>query len=257
MAGALPPPGTYFLNYLQYYSADRFNDDGGDKLLPKFELDVVADILRFVHVTEHRVLGANWAIHAFVPFARMDVETPGGDFDRSGLGDIIVSPMILGWHSKNWHFIGALDIFVPTGAYDERPDDVDIGRNYWTFEPIFAFTYLSDGGLEVSAKVMYDFNTENPDTDYDSGDEFHFDYTVGYHRGPWAFGLGGYYYRQTTDDEGPGAPPDGFKGQVLAVGPQVQYGFKNMAFTLKYHTETEVENRPEGDALWLKFLYAF
>jgi hypothetical protein len=265
MSGALPPPGTYLLAYVSYYGADRFNDGDGNKFFPDFDLDVTATTLRFIHVTGHQILGASWAVHAFLPLVNVDVSArppfPGAPLlsdDKLGIGDIIIDPIILGWHSKNWHFIAGLDIYVPTGAYDED-DLANIGRNYWTLEPVAAFTYLSDNGFEVSAKFMYDFNTENDDTDYQSGQELHFDYTVAYHTGPWAFGLGGYYYQQTTDDEvdGDKVGSDGFKGKAIAFGPQVQYGYKNMSFTLKYQTETEVEYRPEGDALWFKFLYVF
>lgn len=263
MAGALPPPGTYFLNYLSYYTADRFNDEDGDKFFDRFDLHVTANTLRFVHVTGVQVLGASWGVHAFVPFVNVDVElrpvagAPNLDDQRGGLGDIILDPFILGWHSKNWHFTVGLDIYVPTGAYD-KDDLANIGRNYWTFEPVAAFTFLSDEGLEVSAKFMYAFNTENTDTDYKSGQEFHVDYTLGYHTGPWSLGLGGYYYKQTTNDKVDGDTfLDGFKGQALAFGPQVKYDYKNMSFTLKWQHETSVENRPEGDVFWAKFLVAF
>lgn len=259
MAGALPPPGTYFINYLSWYSANSFRGEGGDKLLPDFELNVVADTLRLVHVTDYTFLGANWALHAFLPFVNVDVSpVPGLSDARFGLGDIIIDPFILGWHGKNWHVTTGVDIYVPTGSYDQD-NLANIGRNYWTFEPIVAFTYLSDAGLELSAKFMYDFNTKNEDTDYLSGQEFHLDYTLGYHTGPWSLGVGGYYYQQTTDDElgGEGVGEDGFRGRAFAIGPQAKYDYQNMAFTLKYQFETEVENRPQGNSLWFKFLYAF
>jgi len=258
MAGALPPPGTYFLNYFSYYTASEFKGESGDNLIPDFNLHVTANTLRFIHVTAQQILGANWAMHAFVPLLNVDVTLPDplGSDSNFGLGDIIVDPFILGWHSKNWHFIAALDIYLPTGAYD-KDDLANPGRNYWTFEPVFAVTYLSDAGVELSGKFMYAFNTENDDTDYKSGQEFHVDYTAAYHTGPWSIGLGGYYYNQTTGDEGRGAVFGDFKGEALALGPQVQYGYKNMSFTLKYQWETEVENRPEGEAFWFKFLYAF
>lgn len=258
MAGALPPPGTYFINYLSWYSANSFRGEGGHKL-PDFQLDVVADTLRMVHVTDYKVLGANWALHGFLPLVNVDVSPiPGLSDSRFGLGDIIIDPFILGWHGKNWHITTGLDIYVPTGSYDKHKL-ANIGRNYWSFEPVVAFTYLSDDGLELSAKLMYDFNTKNDDTDYQSGQEFHLDYTLGYHTGPWSLGVGGYYYQQSTDDElhGDRFGDHGFKGKAFAVGPQVKYGYKNMAFTLKYLFETEVENRPEGNGLWFKFLYAF
>jgi len=107
---------------------------------------------------------------------------------------------------------------------------------------------------------MYDINTKNDDTKYLSGQEFHFDYTVGYHMDKnLAFGIGGYCYWQVTDDElnGVKVSPDGFRGQVYAMGPQVQYNYKNMSFSLKWQKEFEAQYKPEGDKLWLKFMLAF
>lgn len=258
MGGALPPPGTYFINYLTYYSADKFENTA----LTDFKINAVADVLRFVHVTDQKVLGASWAMHVFVPVVYLDVHFMGGRDNRWGLGDIIFDPFILGWHSKNFHVTTGLDIFAPTGDYDEN-HLANPGRNYWTFEPVIGVTYLSDSGIEVSGKFMYDFNTKNTDHalgDYQSGQEFHVDYAVGYHLGKqWVLGAAGYYYQQTTDDELNGVKfgPDGFKGRVWAIGPAVSYSYKKMGFTLKYQNEFAAQNKPEGDKYWFKFSYVF
>jgi hypothetical protein len=259
MMGALPPPGTYFLDYVNYYSATSLKGHGGDDLVPKFDLDVAVNVFRLVHVTKCEILGASWGMHAFLPLAHIDVDATMGEDDRSGMGDIIVDPFILGWHSKNLHITTGLDIYLPLGSYDEDRL-ANIGRNYWTFEPVAGLTYLSDTGVELSGKFMYDINLENTDTNYKSGQEFHFDYTAGYHVDKnLAVGLGGYYYYQTTDDEknGDKVGTDGFKGRVMAIGPQAAYNYKNMAFTLKWQKEFEAKNRPQGNNFWGKFMYAF
>ena len=256
MAGALPPPGTFFKNYLTYYTATRLKDNDGKTAPIDFDLKVAADVLRFIHVTNYKVLGADWAVHAFIPLVYQDVSIPGRDDDRFGLGDIIVNPIILGWHSKNVHVTAGLDIYIPTGSYNQDRL-ANTGRNYWTFEPVLGATYLSDGGFEVSAKFMYDFNTENDDTKVRSGQEFHFDYLVGYHpTKEWAVGLNGYCYFQVTEDQRNGNDV-GNKGRVYALGPAVQYGYKNMSFTAKWQPEFEARNKPEGNKFWFNFVYAF
>ncbi|NWF52080.1 MAG: transporter [Nitrospirae bacterium] len=275
MSGAVPPPGTYFINYLIYYHADEFNNGRGENVDEDFDLDVIVNVFRFIHITKHKILGGYWGMHMFIPvvYQEVSVGSPGGILSdtQTGVGDIIVDPIILSWHSKNFHFATGVDIYIPTGRYDagrgsNEFDIANTSRNYWTFEPIVAFTYQSDFGLEVSSKFMYDINTNNPDTDYRSGQEFHFDYTLGYKINNWRIGVGGYYYKQITDDKLNGKVvefpkplgfPDGFKGQAIAVGPQLKYDYKNMSFILKYHREFEIENRPEGDNFWFKFVYAF
>ncbi len=258
MSGAVPPPGTYFLNYLTYYSANKFRDGNGDSVVPNFDLKVTANVFRFLHVTKTQILGGYWGFHVFVPVVNVDVTLPVGSQSKTGIGDIIVDPFILSWHSKNWHFVTGLDIYIPTGDFDKNRL-ANVGRNYWTFEPIFAFTYVSDNGFEVSSKFMYDFNTKNTDTNYRSGQEFHFDYTVAKKFDNISLGVGGYYYKQITDDKlnGQKVAPDGNKGQAFAIGPQLKYDHKNMSFILKYQKEMSVENRPDGDKFWFKFVYAF
>ena len=146
MSGAVPPPGFYFINYFTYYSADKFKikDDGE---IPDFKLRVTADTLRFIYVTKQQIFGGFWGMHIFLPFLNVDVTLPTGSQSRFSIGDIIVDPIIISWHSKNWHFTTGVDIYMPTGPFD-KDRIANVGRNYWTFEPIAAFTFLSDGGFE-------------------------------------------------------------------------------------------------------------
>ncbi|MGE4266744.1 MAG: transporter [Deferribacterales bacterium] len=256
MGGTLPPPGLYFINYVEYMSSDRFNNSDGDSVVPGFKLKGFAETLRFVYVTKKQFLGGNLGGQVIVPFVHMNVKTAASEQDKTGMGDVEIG-LFDSWHFKNWHFAFGPELFVPVGDYDED-DMVNIGRNYFTIEPVFAVTYLGDGGFEVSSKFMYDINTENKDTDYKSGQEFHFDAFAGYHTGPYTVGINGYYYKQITDDELDGEKYlDGNKGQAVALGPELKYDYKNMAFHLKYHHEFNVENKPETDRFWFKFVYAF
>jgi hypothetical protein len=262
MSGAVPPPGNYYINYFNYYAADKFADKSGDTH-DGFDLKVAANVARFIHVTDKQLLGGSWALHAFIPLVYMDVEldpsftgAPVSMDDRRGsLGDIIVDPFILAWHGANWHAVSGLDIYMPTGNYDKNRL-ANVGRNYWTFEPVAAVTLLPGAGFDISAKFMYDFNTENSDTDYQSGQEFHADFAVGKKLDNFTAGLVGYYYQQTTDDEANGDNA-GNRGRVTGLGPALKYDYKNMSFTLKYMGEFEAKNRPQGDNVWFKFLYAF
>jgi hypothetical protein len=178
------------------------------------------------------------------------------------LGDIIVDPFILSWHGSTWHAATGVDIFMPTGSHN-KSHLANPGRNCWTFEPLVGVTLLPGNGFDISAKLMYDINTKNHDSTvpgvktYQSGQEFHADYAVGKKMGDVTAGLAGYYYQQVTDDEADGVKVSGNKGRVAAFGPALKYDYKNMSLSLKYLFETEVRNRPQGDNLWFKFVYAF
>ena len=273
LAGALPPPGNYFLNYFGYYSGDLV--DGGGKKVPGAGVDAWFNAFRFVQITEHKILGGNWGWHVIVPLVHQDVALGAGSKSKFGLGDVTVNPFIVSWHAKNWHWAAALDINLPVGAYKSGDPRTSIGANYWSVEPIFAFTYLGDTGWEVSAKFMYNIKSKNkdfrqplafsdPKATHESGDEFHMDYLVGKRFGPWAVGLSGYYLKQTTNDKvngqtigvGPGGIwSEGRKGEVFAIGPTVSYTTKGgVHFTGQWNRETSAENRFEGDKFILKLI---
>jgi len=258
MAGALPGPGFYSIVYAFHYTADELMDGNGDKVPVDFDLDVTGTTFRFIYVSDMTLFGASVAWHALIPVvdSQVEIAQKGVDASTTGLGDIIVSPMILGWHlSKNFHVIGALDVWLPVGEYDAN-DPASIGRNYWTMAPIIAPTYISNTGFEISAKLQYLINFENSNTDYTTGHEFICDYTVGQHLGNWMFGLNGMLYLQATDDEDSGGDI-GNKGRAFSIGPAIQYNYKNMFFNAKVQFDTNVENRPKGEKYWFKFMYAF
>ncbi|WP_437880338.1 SphA family protein [Pseudomonas sp. LRF_L74] len=250
MTGALPPPGTYLVSYNTYYSADTFANS--NPAFDDFKVNTAATILRAIHVTDKQILGGNWAMHAFLVAADVDVDMgAGGRQDRAGLGDFIFDPLAIGWHSGNWHWIVGLDIYLPTGRYD-KDELSNIGRNYVTLEPLFAFTYRNAAGYEFSMKTMFDHNYENSDTDYRSGNELHADFVAAKHFGNWGVGIGGYTYKQVSGDSGEGAMLGDFKGRATALGPQLTYtSASGLNIQGRYQHEFDVQNRPEGDKFWL------
>lgn len=257
---ALPPPGNYLINYTTYYSADRLNDAHGNSQVPGFSIEAYSDVLRYIHVTDRHFLGATWAQQMFVPIVDLTVHAAGQRDSRFGIGDLIVDPFILGWHFKDdWHVIAAMDTWVPVGSYD-KTHLANIGRNYWTFEPVLTVSHFDPkGGPEISVKLMYDFNTENGATHYQSGEEFHTDFALAYNFNPITIGLDGYYYRQTTNDAQYGVKvgPDGYRGKTLALGPVVRYQAGKIPITFQYQHEIFADNRPQGDKFWLKTAFRF
>jgi len=257
MTGALPPPGQYLVNYTMYYQADTFRDQDNHNAFD-FHARALADIVRLVNVTPITVLGGNWAQHIFVPLMHEDVQsdTRGVHQHTTGVGDVIVDPFIVGWHKPPFHWIVGMDTFVPVGKYSKNDAD-NLGNHYWTFEPLAAVTYLNEAGYELSAKFMYDFNTCNtcsPQGNYTSGQEFHTDFVAAKHFGPWAAGVGGYYYQQTTDDQINNVQQSQSRGRTVALGPQFSYQYKSLNFSFAFDREFAVENRPQGDKVWLKLV---
>lgn len=262
LAGAVPPPGNYFLNYMGHYSG-KLVDGSGNKVAAGaggVKVNATFDALRFVKVTDFTFLGANYAFAGILPVVDLSITTPGGKAGRTGIGDATITPIILAWHSPELHYAFGLDVNLPTGAYNKNDaPGKNIGSNYYSIEPVFGVTYLNKDGWEISTKFMYNWKTKNTDTDYQSGDEVHLDYLLGKHFGPWAIGVSGYYLKQISDDKQNGVKvgADGNRGQVFAYGPSVKYETAGHShFIFQWQHETDVENRFKGDKVWFKFITA-
>ena len=244
LGGAMPPPGMYLVSYNQYYNADKFKND--HPVFDDFKIDTFATVARGVYVSDKTFLGATWGMHAFLVYAHADLTLGGRQDDHMAMGDLIIAPFLLGWHKGDWHVATGIDFYIPVGSYNKNRL-ANIGRNYYTIQPIISTAYLNKQGIEVSTKWMYDINFENKDTKYESGNALHVDYLVAKHMGPLAVGVGGYVHRQIEGDSGEGAVLGDFKAKAASIGPQVRYQFpKGYAIAAKYQKEFDVENRPEG-----------
>ena len=289
--GRLPPPSLYYIHYANYYNSDNFKDNDGDEIDEAPETTTFANTSRLLWITDYKILGGNYATHIFVPivYSEVDFDDPGAnpEFPRTptpnsrskfGLGNIIFTPFLLGWRGETFNsWINIADIFVPTRTDYGRRDAVNLGNNFWTIEPIFAFSWLP-GKFEATAKIMYDFNTKDknhvvtPDEAQQinrpgiagekrsllPGQEFHFDYVLGYHPNEaWELGIVGYFYQQTTDDQISGEDVNNRRGRVFAFGPGVKYNFNKVSLIGKVYYETLVRNRYKGIQTFFKLNYQF
>ena len=269
-AGFVPPePGTYFKNYMRFYDGTARAEVRGGQVAVGLDASTFHEILSFTHVTNYQVLGGDVFAGLFIPFANANVSgtlvTPIGDFFRKdsagGYSDMSVATG-LGWHTEKLHWNVVTTVYMPTGNFDVGALAYT-GLGYWTVEPAVGLTYLdTEKGRQISLFAALDFNSQNPQTDYKSGDEFHLDFLLAQHLGEkFAVGLAGYYYDQITDDSGPGARLGGYQGQAVALGPALQYATKyrghDLSAEIKYYREFSVRNRFEGNSYWFNLSYAF
>ena len=271
--GMFPPSGFYFQNYTEIAKKDRLTNNSGDTAAVDLNVDVFTTAPRFIWSSPYSLFGATYGAAVLVPIYRVDqqVNGPGGsslvDSDDAGLGDLVITPFILGYHlTENLHMVLAMDVTIPTGDYDsDIPASTIISRNHWTFEPVFAITYLWDR-FDFSGKFMYDFHSENDEYvtggqkyKLDPGQEFHIDWAIGYALSDRVrLGLVGYDYWQTTDDELDGVNVEDGKSQIHGIGPGIKWSpSPKYSFTLKHYWEYAAENNPEGHVLKFKFAMAF
>ena len=282
---ALPGrPGLAIANYFNFYdgsaSASRQLSVGG-LLTAGLDATAYSDTVVALYQTSLKLLGGDYAVGVAIPYVwvrakgEVQVTGPYGGTasltvrdSASGIGDILFYPFMLGWTGLNGDLKSdfRFGIYAPTGDYDEG-ELANVGKNYWTFEPTVSISYISSKiGLELTAFAGMDFNTENYETDYQSGTQFHLDFTVAEHLpflgGIIGIGANGFYYQQVTGDSSPlDAILGDFKGRTVGIGPVLSYitkvWGKDLVAEVKWLPELDVKNRLDGDYIWFKLGMAF
>lgn len=271
-AAVLPPPGLFFQFEEYLYSGDASASEPiaeNGRLDLGVEADVALSMATGIWAPATEFLGGRPMLTLTIPFGYQELSADAqlslfglvlkGRFteDVFTVGDPVAGAS-LGWSKDKWHWmaIGALNIPIGDYAADRS---VNFAFNRWALDTTGAVTYLDLAtGWEASLTAGFTFNGENNDSDYDSGTEFHLEVGASktFQNG-LMLGLAGYYYNQLTDDEGAGAPSDGFQGEVAAIGPTLAYtlNVKGIPIVLKarYYHEFNANNRLEGDAAFISF----
>ncbi len=272
----LPPttPGVFFKPMFLGYQGDA-----------SAQIPTAAGIVTNAHATVETLIlgggytfaqtllgGAHYSVAAFMPYSWMDIsadsEALGGigvQSRVSGFGDLTIVPVMLAWKSGDWQYDFLLPVYAPTGSY-ELGRLGNPGLNYWTFDPIVGAAYSgAKTGLNAAIHLGYAMNTENSDTDYQSGSLLHVDASVQQivplGSGYFNIGAEAWYFEQVTADSGAGARLGSFEGRTAGIGPVIGYiqplGQQKLVLELKWLPELETKNRLNGDYLWLKAVYKF
>jgi hypothetical protein len=137
-AGILPDPGFTYLNITLNYSADTFNGPNGNAIPVTGTYDVWAVENFFYYVLHPRVLGGNFGFSIGYPTPATgslvadiadpnlpDLKAAGGG---SGLADLWIQPINLGWHLKRADLQVMNAFMIPTGRYSPgAPNNVGTG----------------------------------------------------------------------------------------------------------------------------------
>ncbi len=275
----LPPtvPGwvveTAYLHYDGEASGSRTIPTAG-VLAGGLEATSDAVLLGGFYTFAQQVLGAHYSIGGFLPYVWVDAEAsvtgPLGNTIRrkdsaSGLGDVTLLPAMLAWKSDSWQYNALLMIFAPTGDY-EQGKLANPGYNYWTFDPTVGVSYNNaKTGFNAALHAGFSFNTENSDTDYQSGTAFHLEASVQQllPLGPGFAGIGveGFMIEQVSGDSGSGARLGDFKSSTAGLGPVLTYLLpgesQNFVAELRWLAELDTDKRLKGDYVWLKLVWQF
>lgn len=280
-------PGWVFGNFTLNYNDGDFNASKGLPLGRLIALDatvnMTADVPMAMYAYPVDWLGATWASGVAVPFVWTRVKAAGTlekdgttlhggatEQSTSGLGDIQLIPVMAGWTNGDFKINTLLNVWAPTGDYNQD-NLANCGLGYWTITPMVGISWLSSKiGTEASLFTGVDFNTDNTDAHYKSGNIFHVDATVAQHfplfGGFAGAGATAFWMRQISNDRndlGPIAKQavGGFNLNSYGVGPTVSYahpiGKHAIVFDASWLPQTYADNTTKGDIFWAKLMFAF
>jgi hypothetical protein len=272
MAGFLPPPGAYLRNDFYAYQGTTNKIPLSGRIEASLRGRYLIDMVNFTYVTPNKILGANYAAYViWVPISNVFIKgkvefaniiSREREGDLTSVGDLVIAPIVLGWHQGNWHIISLFNVYAPVGSYSTTRV-LNTGLNRWAVEPMVLVTWLHPKiGTEFSMALGYTVNFKNYATQYTTGNEMHLEWFAGQHFTKWlAAGLAGYFYQQVTGDSGAGARLGAFQGQALAIGPCISLngtiGKHPIGANIRYYNELTVTNRLSGQSFWGTLTFGF
>jgi hypothetical protein len=260
-AGITPPPGIYVSTVIGVLDAKVAGtvEFGGIVLNAGARLDVISPALNLLYVPDRKVLGGNLGLSITVPAGWIDiragVEAQSLGFSREvdGWGMENVVPRVqLGWQRGDFAHTIYLELIAPTGRWQPGFSPI-LGFNRTALDTGWAFTWTDkQTKLQVSGTAGFTFNSENPQTHYQSGNEFHWEWAVGLECMPGlVIGLVGYDYRQLNGDSGSGDSIGPFRGIDDAIGVGLSYTTvvdkRPVIYNLRYYHDYDFDNHFHGD----------
>jgi hypothetical protein len=262
-AASVPPPGVYYLGYLVNYSIDELRAPGGSNTVPLSNTGTVSALAnRLVYITSTQFLGADYGMETIVPVLRksLNFNAPGISESSSGVGDIYVGPLVLGWHGGNWDAVAAAGLWFDNASSDTPSKP---GNGYKSTMLTGGATYYFDDAKSWtgSGLVRYEMNSTG-NNDFKPGNQVTLEWGFGKSLGAVQVGLVGYDQWQTSNDSGPGASGD--HAERHAVGVELVYPLmKEAGLMLKaaYYDEYSAKGgsnaQAKGSTLRFTFVKAF
>jgi hypothetical protein len=261
-AGVTPPAGTYVTTAYSYYTATIGTTVNFDTvtLNAGARAQAFTSALNLLYVPERKLFGGSLGLSVTIPVSHVDYLAGIGigslaatqEVAGWGLGDIVPRAE-LGWQHGEFAHLVYLQVVTPTGFWEHGFSPI-VGFHRPGIDTGWAFTWQDkQTKLQLNGAAGFTFNFENTATNYQTGDEFHFEWAVGIECAPGlVLGVAGYAYRQLTGDSGSGDKLGPFKGSVDAIGPGLSYttliGKTPFIFNLRRYTEFNATNHFEGNS---------
>lgn len=257
------PSGFYVGSRTALYDASLINDEGqaiGQRLI------VASEALQVIWAPGWRMLGADYRMSFLQPFASVSQDRTSplppamrGHSQQLGVANLKFHFLELSWDlGSGLYGAAGLSVYLPTGQWSSI-SPVNIGANFWTFEPSLAVTYLNDG-WNLSLHALFNANTVNPANNYLSGSQVFVNLTATKNVAGFQIGPVAYYQKQVTGDANYGGPTV-FRGRTFpgpeqyAVGGSVIHRFEKVSVQFMITQDVFARNTTQGTKVWFNLSY--
>ena len=166
-AGIIPSPGFTYMNITVNYSSGAFNGPSGSAIPVTGNYDVWAVENFFYYVPNLNVLHGNLGMYLILTPASgslaADVQTQNPGIPNlsavaggSGLSDLFITPIAVGWHLKRADIQVQEGMMVPTGRYTPGASD-NVGTGYFGNHLLDGITYYITKNKGTSANLFTDW----------------------------------------------------------------------------------------------------
>lgn len=261
MAASVPPPGTYYLGYMVNYSIDQFKAPGSSNALPGHNTGTVSALAnRVAWISTNKVLGADYGMEVIVPLldTSLTINAAGISESKTGVGDIYLGPLVLGWHGANWDAVAAAGFWLDNASSDTP---ASAGKGYRSTMLTGGATYYFDAAKTITASALMRFESNSKKDGFKPGNQISLEWGIAKNLGAVQVGLVGYDQVQTSEDSGPGALSN--KSSRHAIGAEVVYPIMSAGVFLKaaaykeYSAEAGSGPEPKGSLLRFTLVKAF
>jgi hypothetical protein len=261
-AGVTPPAGIYVTNLYAYYEGEinKAVSFGGVTINAGAAAKAFSTGINILYVPDSKIFGGNLGLSVTMPVGHVDVAanvtigaaTAAASTQGWGLADIVPRAQ-LGWQSGDFAHTIYVEVITPTGFWKPGFEPI-IGFHRPGIDTGWAFTWVDKPSkIQLNGTAGFTFNFENTATNYQSGNEFHWEWAIGREvTQGLVLGIVGYDYRQLERDSGPTAIASTIKAQVDAIGAGVSYTTvidkTPVIFNLRHYQEFNGKDRFEGNS---------
>jgi hypothetical protein len=269
-SGVMPEPGFTYSNVFLDYSFDQVVCPVCGNVSQKINAALFADVNVLFWVSKKKILGANFALVAGLPFSNSALSLAGVGTIAGGGGfaDSFYQPVTLGWHLKRADIMAAYAFFAPTGKFNVGGTD-NTGTGHWTNAPAAGETFYltKNKATAFSAYEMYEFHTRQEGTHILAGETLDVDYSLTQiiplqknMQTLLQVGVAGYGQWQMSSNNGPGidpAHPGHYKVNGIGGAANIVLPVRKASVGVKLMKEFSNSNSVQGYTLQISGAITF